>query len=531
MKGIWAIILIFSVFTFVYSFDEAFAVLADFNGDGFDDMAVGVPFKDAGGDENAGAASVIYGSATGLNAFTTPSQIWHLDSPGVAGVGKTFENYGLSISAGDFNNDGFEDMAVSIEGKAAGGDNDAGAVSVIYGSATGLNAFTTPSQIWHLDSPGVAGTGRASELYGFSISTGDFNNDGFDDMAVGVPVKAAGGDANAGAASVIYGSATGLNAFTTPSQIWHLDSPGVAGTGRAFELYGFSISTGDFNNDMFDDMAVGVPFKDAGGDEDAGAASVIYGSATGLNAFTTPSQIWHLDSPGVAGIGRAGDEYGSSITAGDFNDDGFDDMAVGIDRKDAGGDGDAGAVSVIYGSMTGLNAVTVQSQIWHLDRPGVAGIGRAGDSYGDSITVGDFNGDGFDDVAVGIPGKDAGGDDRAGAASVIYGSNSGLNAVTVQSQIWHLDRPGVAGIGRAGEEYGDSITVGDFNNDGFEDMAVGIPEKDAGGDINAGAVSVIYGSMTGLNAVTVSSQIWHLDSPGVAGTGKAGENFGFSLLN
>ena len=242
MKGIWAIlIIIFSVFTFVYSFDEAFAVLADFNGDGFDDMAVGVPLKNAGGDNSAGAVSVIYGSATGLNAVTVQSQIWHLDSPGVAGTGKAGENYGDAITAGDFNNDGFDDMAVGVPFKDTLGDSDAGAVSVIYGSVTGLNAFTTPSQIWHLDSPGVAGIGKASEFYGDSISAGDFNNDGFVDMAVGVPSKDAGGDANAGAVSVIYGSATGLNAVTTPSQIWHLDRPGVAGIGRAGENFGFSL--------------------------------------------------------------------------------------------------------------------------------------------------------------------------------------------------------------------------------------------------------------------------------------------------
>jgi len=88
MMRYWAIfIIIFSVFTFVYSFDEAFAVNADFNNDGFEDMAVGIDRKDAGGDEDAGAVSVIYGSAGGLNAFTTPSPIWHLDSAGVAGTG------------------------------------------------------------------------------------------------------------------------------------------------------------------------------------------------------------------------------------------------------------------------------------------------------------------------------------------------------------------------------------------------------------------------------------------------------------
>jgi len=356
-------------------------------------LEIGIWGKDVGGITDSGAVSVIYGSATGLNAFTTPSQIWHLDSPGVAGIIRsgvsTAERYGISISTGDFNNDGFADMAVGIEGKDAGGDQDAGAVSVIYGSATGLNAFTTPSQIWHLDSPGVAGTGRTGtnlgEHYGISISAGDFNNDGFEDMAVGIEGKDAGGIIDTGAASVIYGSASGLNAFTTPSQIWHLGSPGVAGTGKAGDLYGDFMGNGDFNNDGFADMAVGVRNKDAGGDVDAGAVSVIYGSASGLNAFTTPSQIWHLDSPGVAGTGKAGDLYGNSISAGDFNNDGFDDMAVGIESKDTLGDTNAGAMSVIYGSATGLNAFTTPSQIWHLDSPGVAGTGLAGERFGTSL--------------------------------------------------------------------------------------------------------------------------------------------------
>ncbi len=79
---------------------------------------------------------------------------------------------------------------------------------------------------------------------------------------------------------------------------------------------------------------------------------------------------------------------------------------------------------------------------------------------------------------------------------MIYGSNSGLTATG--DQIWHQDSFGMEGIAEAFDRFGSSLTVGDFNNDGKDDLAIGVPGEDIGNITNAGATNILYGSASGL---------------------------------
>ena len=90
---------------------------------------------------------------------------------------------------------------------------------------------------------------------------------------------------------------------------------------------------GDFNGDGFADLAVGAPGEDLGS-PDAGAVNVLYGSAAGLTS--AGNQFWHQNSPGIAERADAGDLFGSALAAGDFNGDGFDDLAIGVPAEDVG---------------------------------------------------------------------------------------------------------------------------------------------------------------------------------------------------
>ena len=206
------------------------------------------------------------------------------------------------------------------------------------------------------------------------------------------------------------------------------------------------------------------------------------------------NQLWHQDSDGIEGQAELGDEFGSALAAGDFNNDGFEDLAIGVGDEDVGEEANAGAVNVVYGGPDGLAARG--NQIWHQDSEGIAGEAENLDLFGRAVAAGDFNNDGFDDLAIGVTGEDLGGvilgDSGAGAVNVIYGFRGGLFAPG--NQIWHQDSDGIAGQAEAGDNFGQALAAGDFNDDDLEDLAIGVPFEDLEEIRDAGAVNVLYGA-------------------------------------
>ncbi len=154
----------------------------------------------------------------------------------------------------------------------------------------------------------------------------------------------------------------------------------------------------DFNGDGYDDLAIGAP----GENNSAGMVHILYSSPTGLTS--TGSQTFTQSSLGTDSS-EAGDRFGASLAAGDFNGDGYDDLAVGIPGEDIGSISDAGAVSIIFGSVNGLTGS--RDQFWHQDSVNVPGGAEAGDQFGYSLATGDFNGEDVNgksmcDLAVGV---------------------------------------------------------------------------------------------------------------------------------
>jgi hypothetical protein len=133
----------------------------------------------------------------------------------------------------------------------------------------------------------------------------DFNNDGADDLAVGVPLDSVGAMVGAGAVNVLYGSASGLTG--TGGQLFSQ----VGGAVEAGDQFGFALAAGDFNHDTFADLAVGAPFEGVGGTVEAGAVSVLPGSAGGLTA--AGGQLFTQDTPGVPGSAQELDFFGFTL--------------------------------------------------------------------------------------------------------------------------------------------------------------------------------------------------------------------------
>jgi hypothetical protein len=335
------------------------SVRGDFNGDGYADLAIGVPNESVGAVSGAGVVHVIYGSAGGLNA-TTPvlNQQWHQNKSGIEDSCEASDSFGAALAAGDFNGDGFYDLAIGIPGENIG----AGAVSVIYGTASGLAAAN--DQFWDQNSLNVAGANQAAQLFGSSLAVGDFNNDGRDDLAIGVPAESESGQLFAGAVVVLYGTANRLSG--TNSQLWDQTTTGED-SNEMLDAFGTSLATGDFNNDGFDDLAVGSPNEGIGAVNKAGAVHIILGSAARLTA--AGGQFWHQNSAGVLDACEADDNFGTSLAAGDFDNDGFDDLAVGVPGESINGGANAGAVHVLYGQAGGVGAG--RDQFWHQDSPNI----------------------------------------------------------------------------------------------------------------------------------------------------------------
>jgi len=183
------------------------------------------------------------------------------------------------------------------------------------------------------------------------------------------------------------------------------------------------IAKGDFNGDGFADLAIGVPDKNTPATvSNSGAVVVIYGAADGLTstggAGVPASQFWSQNTTGVQGTSEGGDRFGAALAAGDFNDDGFSDLAIGVpgEKLVRSGVGFSGMIVTIYGSANGLttnpNAGVPGSQSFSLEHVNDGQLTLFAASteadvpdqlFGSSLAWGDFNGDGVGDLAVGAP--------------------------------------------------------------------------------------------------------------------------------
>jgi len=536
-------------------------VKGDFNGDGIADLAIGVPNETRtnltfSGDLNtgfiatdeagAGAVNILFGSATGVlgsNGSEVLDQVLSRVSQDA--------HFGTALAAGKFHSmaSPVSDLAVGVPGVTkSGGAGKFGTVWVFNNTGIGLSVTAPPTELFAADIthlPPVLSFGVAFPK-DMSMTWGDFNGDGFGDLAV--EVRSGGACDTCISGVVIYfGSANGLSSAN--HQAYDLDdgfSPNnypiatgcptstsvTSGNHFCAKSRGhISLSSSDLNGDGKDELLVGSPgchmINDSGSilEFDQGCVAIIPGRFPMPDVFFNWSVL----------TGDRAKGFGSAIAIGDFDGDGMKDIAVGqMGTAQQLTTTVAGSVRVFHDVQLSNVPFAIQTDtLINQDTPGIGGT-QSNARFGASLTANDFNGDGVSDLAIGAPNETVNGVGSSGQVNVIYGL-SGTGLATAASS-GHPAAQTIAGD--PGSKAGTSLTAWNFGKSSQPDLVIGEPFADVTLFFHkfnsvfsvtidgAGVARALYGSPSGLD-LTFDH---HLNQSLVSGeSATAGNHFGAAV--
>ncbi|MEU5320530.1 FG-GAP-like repeat-containing protein [Streptomyces sp. NPDC021056] len=419
----------------------------DFNGDGYRDVAIAAPIAKISGKTGAGYVAVVYGTKSGLD--TTKRQIISQATDGIPGTPETSEYFGDRLTTGDMDGDGYTDIVVGVHGERIGSTDSYGALTVLWGGATGIKSGTD------ISSPLPE---YRNEL-GWSLAAGDFDGDGHTDLAAG------------------NNSTPSLNIFRGP----------VTRTGKAASLVG--VDTVDQTTIYPDGLIAGEVNADGRTD-----LLVMGQEETSTGDYRTRSVLYTGDATTTLKVGKklAG---GYAGVIADVNKDGYGDIVTGnfMEKSTSEPNGGlGGAVTVTYGASTGLSTRTPVK--FTQDSASVPGTAEKFDFFGWSLSAGDVNGDGYTDIAVGSEQETIGSAKHAGTVTILRGSASGLTGTGSKS--YSQNTANVPGTAESYDHFGYAVHLTDIDNNGRTELVTSASGENSGD----GAVWFLKSTTSGLTA-------------------------------
>ncbi|HJQ85340.1 MAG TPA: FG-GAP-like repeat-containing protein [Candidatus Binatia bacterium] len=439
------------------------------------------------------------------------------------------DEFGAASARGDFDGDGYTDLAVGAPNAAPPGAPRSGVVYVFKGSASGLWP-------WHQVRQTGLGMDEAGDRFGAALAVRDLDGDGLADLVVGAPGEAPGSDPKAGAIFLFRGRPTALTTWTAFNQAQ------LGQTNRDGDRFGSALAIGDVDHDGRLEVAVGAPGKGLGSTPRAGAVFVLHGTAGGLVAWRA------LDQTGLD-TAFAGDDFGATLAIGDLDGDLRGDLVIGAPKNQDGPPicslqpvylngvriwttqcstpPRSGAIFLFRGAATGIVATQVVTQA------AFQATGEDGDLFGAALAIGDFDRNGRRDVAVGAPRARQFAASPAGSPLVKAYANGGhvfvLRGGTTLAAWRHLSQAALGGADESGDRFGAALAAADFDGDAITDLAIGAPGEAPGADPQSGFVYVARGTATNLVAwVGLDQRPFTVAAGGNAN--QAGDRFGETLL-
>lgn len=429
------------------------------------------------------------------------TQFFSQDSPDVPVGVEENANFGQELATGDFDCDGYDDLAIGMPGDDLTGAQNAGRLVVFWGTADGVTAVD--SVFWGQNSALITGTAELNDRFSSVMAVGDFNGDDCDDLAIGVGSDNPSGVNDAGAVNILFGSAVGL---TGDDDQYVVQAVAAFGTGpEAGDRFGSALAVGDFNDDGLDDLAVGSRGEDWGAVVDAGVVHILFGFLGGLCVNDVLcgelSPILLRRGDLLQGPLQEGEGLGTALAAGNLVIDLFspgDELAIGAPRRDVGGADQAGVVVLVSQITTNVTDTEVSQ-----DTVGIASPPEDFDRFGSVLAVGNFDGLGVDELVVGVPEEDFNGNPVVGSIGVVHV----FDFISGVHQSWTQEDVALAETNDINDRFGAALAVGDFNNDGADDLAVGAPGEHLGPLDDAGLVHVLYGT-TGIGLTEDDAQLF-----------------------